>query len=113
MSSVFRSANHRRQRTQRSHIAWFLFSVGVGFWPVLAAFTAIELRQSLWWVSPSNRVLWMPLAALALLCVVAAPLASRLTGWRRLAALILSISAYGVAFVVALVVGARYLHWDD
>src|ERR1051326_5917770 len=98
---------------QRSHIGWFLSSVGVGFWPTLAAFTAIELRWSLGWISPSNRVLWMPLAALSFFCVVAAPLASRLSSSRRYVALFLSILGYGTAFLLALVIGVRYLHWDD
>ena len=87
--------------------------MGVSFWPVLAVFTAIELQWGLGWFSPSNRILWMPLAVAALVCAAVAPFASRLSGSRRVLAVLLSVSSYGLGFLGALLVGVTYLHWGD
>src|SRR5437762_8567904 len=111
MNASLSSQSHLRGTCSRN--SWVLFCIGTTFWPFLGAVTAVELRCSLGWFSPSNRFLWMPLAVLAFLCSGIAPLIGRLHGPRKIIAFLFSLGAYGIAFFITLLIGIRYLHWYD
>src|SRR5690348_16218495 len=95
------------------HKPRLLFWVGVSFWPLLAAVTAVELRWKIGWFSPSNRIVWMPLAALALACSGAAPFFTKLSRPRKTVLAFCCVGAYAFAYFIVLLVGKRYLNWDD
>src|ERR1044071_6415138 len=91
----------------------FLFWVSYGFWPLFAALTAVELRWNLGWFSPSNRFLWMPMAVFAFGCSAVAPVVTAPRGRRKITDALFSVGVFFFAYVIVLLVGLRYLRWDD
>jgi hypothetical protein len=106
-------SNLSGDRVFGSHITCLLFLIGALFWPVLTVFTAIELHLDLGWFSPSNRLLWGPLAVAAFFCALAAPFLGRVVVSGKIIGALISVGANVAGYFLALLVGMKYLHWYD
>jgi hypothetical protein len=99
--------------SRSSRTAKGLFALALAFWPAFALLTVLEEKAGLAWLRTESRTFWAPIAALALLSAVVAPLLLKLTIPRKIIASICSLLGFALVYGVVAFIGASFLNWGD
>jgi hypothetical protein len=103
------SANHARSR----RFPWASCAAPLLFWPVFLVFTILEEKAGLAWLQTGNAALWRPIAILALLSGLVAPLILEGSVPGKIKASACSLLGFAALHGVVVVIGTALLNWGD
>lgn len=75
--------------------------------------TILEDKAGMSWVQTSNVALWRPMAIVALLSAVVAPLFLDTSVSKKITASVCSMLGFAAMYGVVVLVGASFLSWGD
>jgi hypothetical protein len=90
-----------------------LFVIALTFWPLFMLLTIIEERAGLSWLRTGKPTVWVPIAILALLSAVVAPLLLRVSVPKKIVAVICSLLGFALTLGGVFVIGITFFNWDD
>jgi len=90
-----------------------LFVIAIAFWPVFMLLTILDEHAGLSWLRTGKPTVWVPIAGLALLSAIVAPLLLRVDVPKKIIAVICSLLGFALTLAGVLIIGVTFFNWDD
>jgi hypothetical protein len=97
----------------KNRLSLLLFCIGIAFWPVFAVLTILEERAGVTWLHTDSSRLWLPVAALAVVGAVGAPLITNTRFVKRWVGVVCAVLGYAAAYGLVVFVGTSFLGWAN